>query len=247
MLPQPYYEEDGITIFLGDCRAILPHLPKVDLLLTDPPYGISWSRGVNGLRNSKAHSGIIGDQDTSSRDTALAMLPAVRSMVFGSFYAPYPMNVRQVLVWQKPADAGVVGSTTGFRRDAEPIFLCGPWPVVNVQWSSVMRSTGGIAAVTTATGHPHTKPINLIVAMLKCAGGEYVLDPFMGSGTTLVAARALGRRAIGIEIEEKYCEIAVKRLAQQMLFADEMAVPLNTTQGQMMLGARDLIAEEAFE
>jgi hypothetical protein len=218
--PIPYYERDGITIYHGDCREVLPLIApgSVDLVLTDPPYGIGWSRGVHTARNSKSHDGILNDHDTSTRDAALALVADVPAIVFGSFYAPYPANVRQVLIWQKPGDAGVVGSTTGFRRDAEPVFLVGPWPQRHVRWSSVLASfAGSISAVATETGHPHTKPLAMIRDLLERTQAETVLDPFMGSGTTLRAAKDLGRKAIGIEIEERYCEIAAKRLAQEVL------------------------------
>src|SRR5689334_4637828 len=99
------------TLYLGDCRDILPTLPKIDAVVTDPPYGIGWKRGTNNARNSKAHRGIANDHDTSARDAAI-VAAGVPAIVFGSFYAPYPPNTKQVLVWQKPADAGLVGSVT---------------------------------------------------------------------------------------------------------------------------------------
>ena len=138
-------------------------------------------------------------------------------IVFGSFYAPYPANVKQVLVWGKGGDAGVVGSTTGFRRDAEPIFLIGPWPVVPVERSSIIHTSTGQGMSCAATGHPHTKPLPLIISLLQAFHHGNVLDPFMGSGTTLVAAKQLGRKAIGIELDEKYCETAARRLQQEVL------------------------------
>ncbi len=193
-------------------------LEPVDLVLTDPPYGIGWSRGMNAARNSKSHDGILNDEDTSVRDAVLAQLTGIPAIVFGSFYAPFPANTKQVLVWQKPADAGVVGSTTGYRRDAEPVFLVGDWPFKTVQWSSVLRShAGSIANVAAKTGHPHTKPLDLIRELIQRTDAETILDPFMGSGTTLRAAKDLGRKAIGIELEERYCEIAAKRLQQAVL------------------------------
>lgn len=202
-------------IYHGDCREILPML-EFDLVLTDPPYGIGWSRGVNQARNSKSHDGIVGDDDTSARDEAL-MLITGPAIVFGSFYVPFPANTRQILVWNKPSDAGVVGSTTGYRRDVEPIFLVGLWPIRSVQWSSAIRSSRGISAVVSETGHPHTKPVELLEQLLRNAPYGKVCDPFCGSGSSLVAAKNLGREAIGIEIEEKYCEIAAKRLSQEVL------------------------------
>jgi DNA modification methylase len=215
-----FYQEPGITLYCGDCRDVLPLLAADERLLvviTDPPYGIAWSRGVNHARASKAHEGIVGDEDTSARDGALSLLDGVPGIVSGSFYAPFPAATKQVLIWHKPPDAGLVGSVTGFRRDAEPIFLTGAWPQQLVQWSCVLRSDNGQSATTTETGHPHTKPLSLMTRLVALAPVGTVLDPFAGSGTTLVAAKELGRRAIGIEIEPKYCEIAVKRLRQEVL------------------------------
>lgn len=217
--PTPYYTDGSVTIYHGDCREILPTL-AFDVVVTDPPYGIGWQRGLNAARASKAHAGIQGDEDVSLRDTVLAACADKPALVFGSFYAPFPTAVKQVLVWAKPADAGVVGSTTGFRRDAEPVFLVGPWPLRDVRWSSVLQAgANGIAAVAAATGHPHTKPVPLLRDLLaKCPEG-IVLDPFMGSGSTLRAAKDLGRKAIGIEVDESYCRVAAKRMGQEVLFA----------------------------
>lgn len=216
-MTKPYYDDGrGIVIYHGRAEEIAPGLSP-DVIVTDPPYGIGWTRGVHAARNSKPHSGIEGDEDTSLRDAVLAMFPHVPAVVFGSFYAPYPQNVKQVLVWRKPPDSGVVGSTTGFRRDAEPIFIVGPWPQSAVRWSSVLISDGSISHVARQTGHPHTKPLSLMIQLIERCPPGVLLDPFMGSGSTLVAARLVGRRAIGIECDEKYAEIAAKRLQQEVL------------------------------
>lgn len=215
---KPYYEHKGIAIYHGDCREIIPALPRPGLIVTDPPYGIGWKRGVNAARSSKAHAGIAGDMDTTARDTALALFPGTPAAVFGSFYAAFPQDMRQVLVWHKPSDAGVVGSTTGYRRDAEPIFLVGPWPQCNVERSSVLRSShNSIKQIVAATGHPHTKPVDLLMRLITCAPGGMICDPFARSGSTLVAAKSAGRDAIGIELEESYCEIAARRLDQEVM------------------------------
>jgi DNA modification methylase len=218
---KPYYQDESCTIYHGDCREVRAWL-VADVLVTDPPYGINWSRGLNKVRASKAHEGIANDGDTSARDEVLFMASDKPALVFGSFYAPFPLNTRQLLVWQKPPDAGVVGSTTGYRRDAEPIFIVGPWPQRTVQWSSVIRDAStSIKAVAAQTGHPHTKPLGLLRMLISRCPEGLISDPFMGTGTTLRAAKDLGRKAIGIEIEEAYCEIAAKRLSQSVL-------PLNT-------------------
>ena len=218
---KPYYEDDAVTIYHGDCREVLPtvDLPGEAVVVTDPPYGIGWSRGENTRkRSSQAHAGIQGDNSTTARDAALALTSHLPAVVFGSFYAPPPDRVRQVLVWHKPADSGVVGSTTGYRRDAEPIFLLDPWPLRTWSWSSVLRCQGeSISAHTRRTGHPHTKPLDLISTLIQRSPEGLVVDPFVGSGTTLRAAKDLGRKAIGIELDERYCEIAAKRMGQEVL------------------------------
>lgn len=215
---KPYYEEDGIVIYHADARDLLPTLEPVDLVLTDPPYGINWTKGDNRKRCSKANDGIAGDMDTSLRDFVLDRLQDVPTACFGSFYAPFPANLKQVLVWHKPPDSGIYGSTTGFRRDAEPIFLVGPWPQRTVALSSVIRSSrNGQSWITVEAQHSHAKPLDIVRSLIDFCGSDLVLDPFMGSGTTLRAAKDLGRKAIGIEIEERYCEIAANRLRQGVL------------------------------
>jgi site-specific DNA-methyltransferase (adenine-specific) len=131
--------------------------------------------------------------------------------------SPQPARLRHTLFWQKPDDCGVVGSTTGYRRDVETIYLLDPWPITLVQWSSVIRSSVGGQRAYTTGDHPHAKPVDLMRTLITRAPAGVVADPFMGSGTTLRAAKDLGRKAIGIEIEERYCEIAAKRLAQEVL------------------------------
>lgn len=214
---KPYYEQSGVTIYHGDCRDVLP--VSCDVIVTDPPYGIGWRRSVNHARESRAHDGIVNDEDTSARDWMLQTMSGKPALVFGSFYAPFPSKLRQVLVWHKPADAGVVGSIIGFRRDAEPIYVVGIWPQRDVLWSSVLRSRmnqfRGHAAAE--TGHPHSKPVDLMRQLLGACPPGIVLDPFMGSGSTLIAAKMHGRQSIGVEIEEHYCEIAAKRLQQEVL------------------------------
>lgn len=223
----PYYDDGaGITIWHGDCREVTAWL-DADVLVTDPPYGIGWRKNENKAAGSRSHGGIANDQDTMARDTALALWGDRPGLVFGSFYAAQPVGVKQWLVWKKPPDAGVVGSVHGWRRDVEPVFVIGPWPQRSPRWSSVIHtntpSIGGPFSAAGTTGHPHAKPIGLMRDLVdKCPPGT-VADPFMGSGSTLRAAKDLGRRAIGVEIDERYCEIAAKRLGQEVLALDGAA------------------------
>jgi len=206
-----YYEDEYVQLWHGSCLEEKAWL-TADVLVTDPPYGIGWKKGTNKRAKSKAHAGILNDADTSVRDEALDMWGDRPAAVFGSWRSPAPRGVRQTLVWRKPVDAGVVGSTTGFRNDTELVFLTGPWPKRNSEWSSVLETNVGMHNYL--NGHPHAKPVPVMSALILATRGV-IADPFAGSGSTLVAARNLGRKAIGVELEEKYCELIVKRLAQQ--------------------------------
>lgn len=219
---KPYYADETVTLFLGDCREVTAWL-SADVLVTDPPYGIGWTRGANmkhGIRD-KGHEGIAGDSDTAARDTALAMWAERPAVLFGSFYAPQPAGLRQVLIYRKPPDSGLVGSTTGYRRDVEPVYLTGPWPQQTVQRSALLSSNarlqGGPGGTSGRYGHPHAKPVDVLETLIAACPPGVIADPFAGSGSTLVAARNQGRRAIGVEIEERYAEMAARRLAQGVL------------------------------
>jgi site-specific DNA-methyltransferase (adenine-specific) len=207
-----YYSDKLVTLYHGDCRDEVAWL-AADVLVTDPPYGIGWKIGNHPKRGSVAHGGIQNDADTSCRDAALAAWGDRPGIVFGSWAAPFPPH-RQVLVWRKPADSGVIGSTTGYRRDTELVFLTGTWPKRSAARSSVLTTNAGKAAYL--NGHPHAKPTSLLFHLLEWTEGK-VADPFAGSGSTLLAAKMLGRRAIGVEVDEKWCELAASRLSQDFL------------------------------
>ena len=219
-MPEPYYSDPLVALFLGDARELLPFI-VADVIVTDPPYGIAWSFHGGGrkgkMRGTRINPGIAGDEDATLRDAALAMLPDLPAAVFGSFQVPFPAAVRQVLIYRKSADAGLVGSVTGFRRDAEPIFLVGRWPRRDAMRSSVLESHTGLQRLQATLGHPHAKPLDVLVPLLTMCPPGIVLDPFAGSGSTLVAAKLLGRHAVGIEIEERWCEVAARRCSQEVL------------------------------
>lgn len=227
-LPDPYYADDYVTLYHGDCLELLPHI-KADVLVTDPPYGIGWGfhgKGRTGkMRGTRLHPGIVGDGDTSSRDRLMDWWGDRPGVVFGSWKAPAPSGACQALIFHKAADTGLVGSTTGYRNDWEIVYLTGSWPKRDATWSGVLRTTvslasrGGIQDL----GHPHAKPQDVLIPLVdRCPPGT-VLDPFAGSGSTLVAAKSLGRKAIGIEIEERYCAVAANRLRQEVLGMEGIA------------------------
>lgn len=208
-----YYADDFVTLYHGDCLTEHREWLAADVLVTDPPYGIAWSKhGV--YDGGKGHKGIQNDTDTSVRDDALGAFGDKPGILFGSFRAPFPAGLKQTLVWKKPIDAGVIGSTTGYRTDTELIFLTGPHIKRPPLRSSVLESVGGVGRYRTA--HPHSKPVSIMEQLIGWTSGA-VADPFAGSGATLVAAKNLGRKAVGVELDEKYCEIIAKRCSQEVL------------------------------
>ncbi len=223
---EPYYADNLVTLYLGDCREVTEWL-TADVLVTDPPYGIGWRRGSGtggklaaGGRSAPENAGIANDQDTSARDEALRYWDSKPGLVFGSFDAPEPAGRRQTLVWRKWENSGVIGSTTGWRRDLEPVYVIGAWPKRAAMWSSLLvahGTSGGSASIAGRTGHPHAKPGDVMETLISACPAGVIADPFAGSGSTLVAARNLGRQAIGVELDERYAEKAAKRLSQGVL------------------------------
>lgn len=206
---RPYYQEAGITIYHGDCREILPRLPKVDLVLTDPPYGILSESGSAATRRSGGNvdSGKMAWDIAPDVDFMQLLLSAGASQAFwGGCHLPLPPTFGY-LIWDKQIDGLNFG-------ECEFCWTSGKFAPRIHRWRAV--------GVDGGKQHPTQKPISLMKWCLGFFPGAYLItDPFMGSGTTLRAAKDLGRRAIGIEIEERYCEIAANRLRQGVLVFDQ--------------------------
>ena len=242
-LPQPYYDKDGITIYHGDCRKILPSI-QFDLLLSDPPYGVT-------------------QQEWDNVDSVFEMIMLAPLAVFttgerllATLIHSMPNRYRHVWVWdrvnhntdflnagRRPMRAHELIAV--FSKEAQYKFE----PVKRLGHQVVRRSASngggsygdanakyekGLGSVKTELHprsiiefpgsktntqlHPTEKPVPLYEYLMQTYPAELTVDPWMGSGTTLVAARNCGRRCVGIELEERYCEIAAKRLAQGVLF-----------------------------
>lgn len=227
----PYYADDSVTLWHGDCREITDWL-TADVLVTDPPYGRDWKqgetrrrsiRGLTGKRDaSDRRAGIAGDKDTTTRDAALNVWGRPRpALVFGDPMLAPPQDTRMVGFYRKPANAGSKGTFGGFRRDVEAFYLIGSWPAGLGGRSSVVAtvtpSQGNPSSPQGRYGHSHAKPVDVMEQLIAACPPGVIADPFAGSVSALVAARNLGRRAIGVELDERHCETIARRLAQDCL------------------------------
>lgn len=206
---QPYYDSGGITIYCGHAMEILPEL-HADVMVTDPPYGMAFQSN-----HGAKHGAIVGDNDTSARDAVLAFWGSRPALVFGRWDCPRPAATKARLIWSKAPDPGMGDLSFPWGCSDEEIYVLGAGfsharRVANVISMNIPRKGG--------RQHPCVKPIALMVHLLERCPPGVVVDPFMGSGTTLRAAKDIGRRAIGIDIEERYCEIAANRMRQGVLF-----------------------------
>ena len=221
----PYYSDDQITIYHGDCREILPTLEPVDLILTDPPYGI----GYQSNNRVEQFALIVGDDTPNvcveGLAAALKVLRKNRHLyAFGRYdFSSLPLADSVELIWDK-GGLGKGNLSITFSTTHEYIQFAAYVP----SKANRKRGDGRLAArmrrgsvlkyprITAGANkrHPTEKPVPLLRELIESSSlfGETVLDPFMGVGSTLIAASLEGRKAIGIEIEEQYCEVAVQRL-----------------------------------
>lgn len=200
---KPYYEADGITIYHGDCLEVLPSV-AADVMVADPPFGMGYKSGWSGRS-------IAGDNSTAVRDAALVVWGERPALLFGRWDCQRPTGVRMLLTWDKGDWPGMGDLLLPWGPSTEEIYVLGSG-FVGKRGGSVIRCDRLVGA----TLHPNEKPVPLLERLLCHCPEGVVVDPFMGVGTTLVAAKQLGRRAIGIEIEERYCEIAARRLSQRV-------------------------------
>lgn len=210
---KPYYQDDFVTIYHADCRE---GLPGADVLVTDPPYGMKFVAARRGGEWNSRWAGVSieGDDSTAARDWVLERWigPA---LVFGTWKVPPPRSVRETLVWDKVVSTGMGALDIPWRPSWEEIYVLGHGFTGNREHGVLRFPLPTLAPERKM--HPTAKPPDLLRYLIgRCPDGV-VLDPFMGSGTTLRAAKDLGRKAIGIEIEERYCEIAAQRMGQEVL------------------------------
>ena len=225
MLP-PYYQDDTCTIYHGDSSDLLPQLPQCDLVLTDPPYGIGIGlarsrrgdrKNPRGQKRNYGEDLVWDNERVSPSLLALTVAAADNAIIFGgNYYADLLPASDCWIVWDK--DRG----NTDFA-DCELAWTNLPGAVRRLRW----MWDGYRQKIREDRYHPAQKPQYLMRWCIDRAEEKIkktistVIDPYMGVGTTLRAAKDLGKISIGIEREEKYCEIAVKRLAQEALFQQD--------------------------
>lgn len=205
-MSEPYYDDGQVTLYHGDCREILPSL-TADVMVTDPPYGV-------GLTTFADDFAVAVDGVSASPALLAAIFMSPRRIV--EFAQAITWKFERALWWHKTAD--MAAPWRGWCMNSEAILVFSrpgaAWPKPAL-YRSDLYQTGPHGK----NGHPCSKPLGVVTDLVERLSGpdSIVLDPFMGSGPTVRAAKDLGRRAIGIEIDERYCEIAARRLDQGAL------------------------------
>lgn len=204
---KPYYDEGGITIYHGDCREILPALPKADLVLTDPPYGIGRDGKPPSTSSRGGHKGyeFLGwDKEPPTDETLRLVLNSGKdSIIWGANYFPSVLpRSSGWLLWDKGQRIDQADGELAFSTRT------GPLRIFTLNRCSI-KQDGAV--------HPTQKPEELMQwCLMFFPEAKQVIDPYMGSGSTLRAAKDIGRIAVGIELEERYCEMAAKRFRQDV-------------------------------
>jgi site-specific DNA-methyltransferase (adenine-specific) len=220
---KPYYNHEGITIYHGDCREVLPIL-QADIIVTDPPYGTGgWRRTTSGAGSNPSGALVQEAWDDGAVDwigvvdaPVLTFWPPAKTSALLNAANAAGLTKHRALYMRKRDPKPMPGGRT--RWSVEPIWALSRDGFLLYGGDDVIEvSTPRLGRDADATGHPYEKPIEALLWLIGKTSAATICDPFMGSGTTLRAAKNLGRRAIGIELEERYCEIAARRLGQEVL------------------------------
>lgn len=212
---KPYYADETVTLYHGDCREVTEWL-QADVLVTDPPYGMAYESNFNrDRRNVKVGRPVAADGDLTARDDVLALWGDRPALVFGTWRVSRPVGVRELVVWHKTGVIGMGDLSIPWGRSHEEVYVLGSG-FVGKRSESVISVPPLMSADSRRPDHPTPKPVGLMERLIEKTAGV-IADPFAGSGTTLVAAANQARRAIGVEVEERYCELIARRLDQGVL------------------------------
>jgi DNA modification methylase len=201
-----------VQLFNADCLDILPTLAagSVDAVITDPPYGLNYKTNWDATWQNKV---IHGDADTAMRDTLIEKLSGVPMALFGSWKMPPPRAARATLIWDKGPAFGMGDLSFPWKPSWEEIYILGDgW--AGKRDEGVLRGHIVVSWESKGRTHPNEKPVSLLMALIqKLPNAATILDPFMGTGATGLAALRLGRNFIGIERDPGYFAIAQRRIA----------------------------------
>jgi DNA modification methylase len=221
---------ESVTVWLGDCREVLPQIGAVAALVTDPPYGIDYQSGYATDALWQGGRRIANDRDTSVRDEILSCFPIQPALVFGSRKVPEPPNTRMVLTWDKGPALGMGALDLPWKPSSEEIYVLGRGFVGARDESNVVYCPPVQSMAKNGRQHPNEKPVALLQRLIRKCPEGIIFDPFMGSGSTGVAAISLGRPFQGIEISEAYFDTACRRIADELrrprFFAEPVAKPV---------------------
>ena len=255
-MTSPYYAEKGIEIYHGDSREIVPDLAAVDMIMTDPPYGHNnnngdlihvWEQALGRRKTTPEDARPIANDGPEANELARWLFKESRRLLkpgccccccccggggpdpqFArwSLTLDEELGFKHAVVWDK----GGLGMGWHYRRNYEFV-LVGMKPGAACKWNGGLTTPNVVrirGIIPDRLDHPTPKPVSLMRFFIHLHSDldDLVLDPFMGCGTTLIAAKSIGRRAIGIELEEKYCEMAAKKLAQGVLPFSSRTVPV---------------------
>ena len=235
---KPYYQDDSCAIILGDCREVLPELETgiADCLLTDPPYGIGFSLYESHEDSPEGYAELM----------KAALLESGR--IIGDGPAFVWQGMKNAAIWHSwfPSEFRILAACKSFVQyrgcaiqwSWDPVIhwgkaICHEPHVLRKDWHVQYLAPFGANRVKSE--HPCPRPYEQVLYFAHLTESDCMLDPFAGSGTSLEVAKNLGRRAIGIEIEERYCEIAAKRMSQSVLdFGDAKTDILRDVQGKIL-------------
>lgn len=210
------------TLYLGDCRDILPDIGAYTCAVTDPPFGINYRSG-HATPDLWAADSITGDIDTAIRDQVFLQIASTRHvpiLSFGSWKARRPVGTRAVLIWDKGPALGMGALDIPWKPSTEEIYVIGKGWEGSRDEGAVLYCPPVQSMACNGRVHPNQKPVALLERLLrKCPAGT-CLDPFMGSASVGVACARLGRKFIGIEIEERYFSIACRRIEEAQRQSD---------------------------
>lgn len=215
---EPYYQDGWVTLYHGDCLAEHREWLEADVMVTDPPYGMSYT-GFGGRGywdDATEHGPIMGDNDATARDEAIAAWGNGPALIFGTWRIARPQETRQVLIWDKSHNGPGMGALDlPWGPSHEEIYVLGKG-FAGKRETSVITATPYNSQSASRPHHPTPKPLGLMQRLLaKCPAGT-VADPFAGSGATLVAATMLGIKSVGVEIDERHCEVIANRLSENV-------------------------------